>query len=199
MLTRLKKKIQDLLTSEVEAAHRIGFTPNILSAIGLILAFSSASVYAFAQNQVLRILIATILLLASGFCDTLDGILARNYEQESLFGGFLDSLIDRYGDAAVCAGIIIGGLCDPVWGLAALIGSMLVSYSRARAEVADIKLESIGIAERAERILIISIAGFATIFWLPALNVGIIALAVLSNLTVLQRTLHFYRSLRKKN
>lgn len=198
MLTKLKKKVQAMLTSEAKAAHNMGLTPNIVSLIGLALALSSAFVYAVTQGQPLWILLATILLLASGFCDALDGVMARIYQQTSVFGGFLDSLLDRYADAAVYGGVIIGGLCDPVWGLAALVGSMLVSYSRARAEAAEIKMESVGVAERAERMLILSMASIAAIFWLPALNIGIILLAVLSNFTVLQRGLHVYNSLKKK-
>jgi archaetidylinositol phosphate synthase len=198
MLTKLKKKIQNMLTSEAKAAHKIGLTPNAVSLIGLTLALFSAAAYAITQNQPLWILLATILLLASGFCDALDGILARNYQQESVFGGFFDSLLDRYADAAVYAGVIIGGLCEPLWGLAALAGSMLVSYSRARAEAAEINMESVGVAERAERILILAAASVAAIFWLPALNIGIVLLAVLSNLTVLQRGLYVYKSLKKK-
>ena len=198
MLTKLKNKVQNMLTSEAKAAHKIGLTPNAVSLIGLTLALFSAAAYAITQNQPLWILLATILLLASGFCDALDGILARNYQQESVFGGFFDSLLDRYADAAVYAGVIIGGLCDPLWGLAALAGSMLVSYSRARAEAAEINMESVGVAERAERILILAAASVAAIFWLPALNIGIVLLAVLSNLTVLQRGLYVYKSLKKK-
>jgi archaetidylinositol phosphate synthase len=192
-----------MLTSEAKAAHKIGLTPNMVSAIGLALAFFSAAAYAIAQNQPLWILSATILLLASGFCDTLDGVIARIYQQQSVFGGFLDSLLDRYADAAVYAGVIIGGLCDPLWGLAALAGSMLVSYSRARAEAAEIKMESVGVAERAERMIILAVASLATFFWpqilnIGTLNIGIIVLAVLSNLTVLQRGVHVYRVLKKK-
>ena len=199
MLTKLKKKVQDTLTAEAKAAHNIGLTPNTVSLIGLALALLSAFAYAVTRGHPLWILLATVLLLASGFCDALDGIIARIYQQTSVFGGFLDSLLDRYADAAVYAGVIIGGLCDPLWGLAALAGSMMVSYSRARAEAAEIKMESIGVAERAERMLILSIASIAAIFWLPALNIGIILLAVLSNFTVLQRGLHVYNSLKKKS
>ena len=199
MLTKLKKKVQNMLTLEAKAAHNIGLTPNIVSLIGLALALFSAFVYAVSQGQPLWILLATILLLASGFCDALDGVIARIYQQTSVFGGFLDSLLDRYADAAVYAGVIIGGLCNPVWGLAALVGSMMVSYSRARAEAAEITMESVGVAERAERMLILSIASIAAIFWLPALKIGIILLAVLSNFTVLQRGLHVYNSLKKKS
>jgi archaetidylinositol phosphate synthase len=203
LLTKLKKKVQDVLTLEAKAAHKIGLTPNIVSLIGLALAFFSAAAYAIAQNQPIWLLLAVILLLASGFCDTLDGVLARIYQQQSVFGGFLDSLLDRYADAVVYAGVIIGGLCDPLWGLAALAGSLLVSYSRARAEAAGIKMESIGVAERAERMIILAAASIVAIFWssvlnIGTLNIGIILLAVLSNFTVLQRGVHVYRVLKKK-
>jgi len=188
-----------MLASEAKAAHNLGLTPNMVSVIGLALSLFSAAAYAVALNQPLWLLLATILLLASGFCDTLDGVLARNYQQATPFGGFLDSLLDRYADAAVYAGVIIGGLCNPIWGLAALAGSLLVSYSRARAEAAGVKMESVGLAERAERMLILAAASAVAIFWFPALNIGIILLAVLSNLTVLQRGIHVYNSLKKKS
>ena len=199
MLTKLKKKVQNMLTLEAKAAHNIGLTPNIISLIGLALALLSAFMYAVSESQPLWILLALILFLASGFCDALDGVIARLHKQTSVFGSFLDSLLDRYADSAVLAGIIIGGLCNPLMGIVALAGSLMVSYSRARAEAADIKMESVGVAERAERMLILSIASVAAIFWLPALNFGIILLAVLSNFTVLQRGMHVYNSLKKKS
>jgi archaetidylinositol phosphate synthase len=87
--------------------------------------------------------------------------------------------------------------------LIALAGSLLVSYSRARAEAAGIKMESVGVAERAERMLILAAASVVAIFWpqvlnIGVLNIGIILLAVLSNLTVLQRGIHVYKVLKKK-
>ncbi|MEM2108191.1 MAG: archaetidylinositol phosphate synthase [Candidatus Bathyarchaeia archaeon] len=199
MLTKLKKKVQALLAAEAKAAHKLGLTPNRVSIIGLALAFFSATAYAIAQTRPVWLLLAAILLLASGFCDALDGVIARIYQQQSVFGGFLDSLLDRYADAAVYAGIIIGGLCEPLWGLAALSSSLLVSYSRARAEAAGIKMESVGFAERAERMIILAVASVAAFWWLPALNISIALLAVLANLTVLQRGLHVYDSLKKGN
>ena len=199
LLTKLKKKVQQMLSSEAKVAHKIGLTPNMVSALGFILAILSALAYATTKGQPLQLLLATILLLASGFCDALDGVIARTYHQISIFGGFMDSLLDRYVDAAVYAGIIISGLCDVFWGLAALAGSLLVSYSRAKAEAAGITMETIGLAERAERMIILAAASIAAIFWLPALNFGIILLAVLSNLTVLQRGLHVYRTLKKNH
>lgn len=208
MLTKLKKRVQEMLTGTAHAAHKIGLTPNMISVIGFALALFSAAAYAMAQNQPALLLLAVVLLLTSGFCDTIDGVLARTHQQASVFGGFFDSLLDRYADAAVYVGVIIGGLCDPIWGLIALAGSLLVSYSRARAEAAGIKMESVGIAERAERMLILAVASLAGFFWpqvltfwvlnVSALNIGIILIAVLSNFTVLQRAVHVYKVLKKK-
>jgi len=200
MLTKLKEKVQQMLTTEAKTAHKIGLTPNMISAIGIVLAFLSALAYAEWRLNPLYLLLATVLLLLSGLCDALDGVLARLYQETTAFGGFLDSLLDRYADAVIYAGIMIGGLCDVSWGLIALTGSLLVSYSRARAEAAGIKMESIGLAERAERIIILAIASIIAIFWSSkeVMNAAIILLAVLSNLTVLQRGLHVYKILKKK-
>jgi archaetidylinositol phosphate synthase len=203
MLTKLKQKVQQMLAAEARAAHRLGLTPNMITAIGLVFAFLAALAYAEWQSQPLFLLLAALLLLLSGFCDALDGAVARLYVQATVFGGFIDSLLDRYADAAVYVGIIVGfyrGLWDLLWGLIAIAGSLLVSYSRARAEAAGIKMESIGLAERAERILILLLASLIAVFWQPAtvMNIGIILLAVLSNLTVLQRSLYVYGKSKKK-
>jgi len=198
LLTKLKKKVQQMLTSQAIAAHKIGLTPNKVSLIGFILAVASAGAYAMAPRYQWLLLLATVLLLASGFCDTLDGIIARTFQQVTVFGGFFDSVLDRYADAIVYAAIIIAGLCNQVWGLAALAGSILVSYSRARAEAAGIKMESVGFAERAERMLILAAVSIIAFFWLPALGYGISLLAVLSNFTVIQRAFHVYKELKKK-
>jgi archaetidylinositol phosphate synthase len=200
MLTRLKERVQQTLAAEARTAHRIGLTPNMITGIGIILAFLSAFAYAEWQNLALFLLLAFVLLLLSGFCDALDGVVARLYGQATVFGGFLDSVLDRYADAAVYFGIMVGGLCDVRWGLIATVGSLLVSYSRARAEAAGIKMESVGLVERAERMIILLVATLIAVFWQPTtvINVGIILLAILSNLTVLQRSLYVYGKTKKK-
>ena len=206
LLTKLKKQVQQMLTSQAVTAHKIGFTPNKVSAVGFILAFAAAGAYALSQNYRWLLLLATVLLLASGFCDTLDGIIARTFQQETVFGGFFDSLLDRYADALVFAAITITGLSNvvwgalwgPVWSLAALTGSLLVSYSRARAEAVGIKMESIGLAERAERMLILAAISIIAFFWLPAFGYGIALIAVLSNITVIQRGAFVFKELKKK-
>jgi archaetidylinositol phosphate synthase len=200
MLTKLKETVQKTLAVEAAVAHKIGLTPNAISTIGIVLAFLSAIAYAEWRISGLYLLLATVLLLLSGFCDVLDGVVARLYHETTAFGGFLDSLLDRYADAVIYASIIISGLCDVTWGLLALTGSLLVSYSRARAEAAGVKMESIGLAERAERMIILAVASIAATFWLPqsVMNFAITLIAVLSNLTVLQRAVYAYRGLKKK-
>ena len=198
MLTKLKQRFQLWMASEAEFTHNIGLTPNHVSAVGMLFAISSALAYWSWQLHQILLVVAPISLLISGFCDALDGALARTYGETTTFGGFLDSLLDRYADAFVLCGIILGGLCHPFWGLTALTGSLLVSYVRARAEAKEIKMEAVGITERAERILIIVIASFLSVVWLEALSWGVIVLAVLANLTVLQRVIHFYKASQQK-
>jgi len=205
MLTRLKQKVQQMLAAEAKAAHRIGLMPNMITGIGGLLAFLAAFAYGewgqYSAWRTFFLLFAFVLLLFSGFCDALDGIVARLYGQTTVFGGFLDSVLDRYADAAVYIGIIVGGLCTFVlWGLIAIAGSLLVSYSRARAEAAGIKMESVGLAERAERMIILLVATLIAVFWQPTtvMNVAVILLAIISNLTVLQRALYLYGKSKKK-
>ncbi|MGQ9538300.1 MAG: archaetidylinositol phosphate synthase [Candidatus Bathycorpusculaceae bacterium] len=195
MLTKLKAKLQSAIATQAKVADRIGLTANMVSAIGIVLAMLSALAYSTGRGN---LSLAVVLLLLSGYCDMLDGALARLCQKTTPFGGFLDSLLDRYADSAVYAGIILGGFCTLPWGLIALVGSLLVSYSRARAEATNIKMEGVGLAERAERIIILAAASITEIFLKGAMEAGIILLAILTNLTVLQRSLHTYKMLKKR-
>lgn len=196
MLTRFKKKVQSLLTAEAKLLHNLGLKPNQISGAGILLAFLTGCTYWIGRDNPISLILAPMLLLLSGLFDALDGVIARMYGETTAFGGFLDSLLDRYADSFVFVGIIISGVVSIHWGLAALVGSLIVSYVRARAEAAGVKLEAIGLAERAERIIIITLASFFAFFWIEALNWGLIILAVLTNLTVLHRTFYFYREVK---
>jgi archaetidylinositol phosphate synthase len=216
LLTKLKKTVQKMLTSQATAAHKIGLTPNKITIIGFIFILISAGAYLEGLNYSrYPLILAVVLFLLSGFCDALDGIVARTFQQTTSFGGFLDSLLDRYADAAIFAAIIIAGLSNAAWtpffgatwgallgtalGLTALSGSLLVSYTRARAEAIGIKMESVGLAERAERMLILAAVTVISFFWLPAIGYGVAVLAVLANFTVIQRVVHVYKILKTKN
>ncbi|MCD6325007.1 CDP-alcohol phosphatidyltransferase family protein [Candidatus Bathyarchaeota archaeon] len=207
MLTKIKKKIQSLLKAEAAIANRIGLTPNHLSFAGVLLGVLSGIFYWLAGINRLDpvkgqsyLFGAVVFLLSSGFFDALDGVLARLYKKTSIRGGFLDSLLDRYVDAAVYSGIMLGGLCDLPWGLLALIGSLLTSYARARSEAENVPMETVGIFERAERIITIAAASLLNLFGIDALRWGILFLALVTNFTVLQRAAFFFKrsSLKQK-
>ena len=133
-------------------------------------------------------------MLFSGLFDALDGAVARIYRENTEFGGFFDSLLDRYADAIILIGIILGRLTDISWGLIALMGFLMVSYTRARAEAAGVKMESVGLAERAERIVFLAAISFLSYFWFDTLNWGILIIAVLTNVTVIQRAIYFHKA-----
>jgi len=194
LLTKLKQRAQLWFTSEAKMLHNLGLNPNQVSILGIAFAVLSALTYWQWKLNSLLLILAPLLMLASGLLDALDGALARLYGEATNFGGFFDSLLDRYADAVIICGIILGGLTDVTWGLAALMGSLLVSYARARAEAAGVKMESVGLAERAERLVLLALASFLSFFWLEALGWGVLVLAILTNLTVVQRAIYFRKA-----
>lgn len=148
------------------------------------------------------------LLLCTGTFDIIDGRVARRTNGGSRRGAFLDSVVDRFADSIAYLGLVIFFRDSwVVWAVFfALLGSLMVSYVRARAEGLGAQC-TVGLLQRAERYVIL---GFGTIFgslvehitgsWLPAphywlIIVTIVVLAVLSNLTVLQRVRHVWRVL----
>jgi len=194
LLTKLKQRAQLWLTSEAKMLHNWGLSPNQVSILGIALAVLSAITYWQWKLHPILLIVAPLLMLASGLLDALDGALARLYGEATNFGGFFDSLLDRYADAVIICGIILGGLTDVTWGLAALMGSLLVSYARARAEAAGVKMESVGLAERAERLVLLALASFLSFVWIDALSWGVLVLAILTNLTVVQRAIYFHKA-----
>ena len=192
--SRLKKRFEGVVLAGVKPFADAGVTPNTVTIMGLIVSLASAWCFYSWTSSPLLLPAAALLILISGLFDAVDGIIARTKGKVTAFGGFLDSVSDRYADAMVLAGITLGGLCNPVAGFAALIGSLMVSYTRSRAEAAGVSMAGVGLAERAERMLILAAVTFIAVFWIDALNYGVILLAVLSHVTVIQRTMHFKRS-----
>lgn len=187
----LKKRFEETVHSMVKPMAGIGITPNHVTALGVIVACLTAWLYYTWETDRLRLVAAAATLLLSGLLDAVDGVLARSTGNASRFGGFLDSVADRYSDALAFSGLVLGGLCDAWVGLAALTGSLMVSYCRSRAEAEGVKMAGVGLAERAERMLLLAALSVASYWWLPALNYGVMALAALAHFTVAQRTLYF--------
>jgi archaetidylinositol phosphate synthase len=203
---RIKEQFQRAFAPIARFFARSKISPNAVTLLGPIVATFAAWLYY--QQQ---LLFALLLLLLSGFIDALDGAIARATGKTSPFGGVLDSICDRYSDAIVLFGIILGGWVSPFWGIIALVGSLLVSYARARAEAAGVTQLGIGIAERPERLIIIMVATLLqyltviSILFNPPLLLdltnwlayGVVLIAILAHITVVQRTIAAYRRLAK--
>ncbi len=178
---------------------RLGLTPNALTIIGSLL---TASV---------GLLVAQGWFLAAGIClwlfsatDTLDGALARATNRVTVFGAFLDSVCDRYAEAAVFGGLVWWYQSNgDVWGVAlsyaALVGSLMVSYARARAEGVGIEAADIGWFQRPERIIVLGFGLLLAPILPRALLAGLAILAALTTLTVLQRVVHVARAAARYN
>ena len=170
--------------------RRLHLRPNHLTIIGLGVSLLAAT--AFGAGHIRK---GGLLLILAGLCDFFDGSLARASGQVSSFGAFLDSVIDRYSDLVVLLAIVVLYAQVPhtrgaIVAMAGLIGSMMVSYTKARAESIGVRC-TVGIMERPERMICL-IAGALLDLLEPALWV----LAVLSNLTALQRIAFTWRATR---
>lgn len=131
------------------------------------------------------VLLGSILLLISGFFDVIDGSVARISRQTSKKGAFLDSTLDKISEVVIFLGIAIGNLANPILCMIALSSSLLVSYTRSRAESFGVDLSGIGFGERAERLIILAIMGIIPI---PNfLEYGVVIIIIISILTIVQR------------
>ena len=195
--SKLKKRFEETVRAAVAPLGEVGITPNMLTVLGVLLASVTGYVYTLASMNRVYLVYCGVLIIVSGFVDAIDGVLARSTGKVTRFGGFFDSVADRYSDAVIYTGIIVAGLCNQLIGLITLFASMLVSYTRARAEMEGVKMAGIGLAERAERMTFLSICSIMAYWWAPALNYGIMILAALALITVLQRIFYFKKMIEK--
>ena len=187
MLNNLRDSLQPLLEKIGSRFAATGLSPNFWSGVSLFFAFVSGIVYGL--NFEFSLIIGGIFLLISGFFDIVDGQVARVSKKTSKKGGFLDSVFDKIAEVAIFLGILIGGYAQPHWILVAITLSLLVSYTRARAESLGIKLQGVGIGERAERLLVIAIIGIVGgIFQMTEfMEYAIYIVIVISGITLIQR------------
>jgi CDP-diacylglycerol---glycerol-3-phosphate 3-phosphatidyltransferase len=189
MLKVLRPGLGRLLAPAGKALARTPVTPNMVTVIGAI-GMTAGALALFPTGHLFA---GTMVCTGFVLADMLDGVLARIQGSTGTFGAFLDSTLDRVGDAAVFGGIAIwlatGGhdrLLSAV-ALFCLVAGLLVSYTRARAEGLGIKCD-VGIAERTERLLIglvaIGLSGLGVPY---VLSIGLWIVAVLSAITFGQR------------
>ena len=180
MLNNLRTSLQPYLEKIGKAFAATGLSPNVWTSVGLVFAFLSALVYGL--NIEFALIIGGILLLVSGFFDIVDGQVARVTKKTSRQGGFLDSVFDKIAEVAIFTGILMGGYAQPHLVLLAITLSLLVSYARARAESLGVKLQGIGIGERAERLLVIAIIGM-----IGFMEYAVIIVIIIATITLIQR------------
>ncbi len=195
--SKLKKQFEKAVAAAVKPLVRLGVTPNQVTVLGLAVALVSAWLYADWDGNRLYLVYGALTILLSGLLDAIDGVLARGTGRASKFGGFFDSVADRYSDALILSGITVGGLCSLPAGLLALTGSLMVSYTRSRAEAEGVEMAGVGFFERAERMIFLAACSFAAYRWPRALDYGVMALAALAHVTVAQRALHFKKRVEK--
>ena len=191
MLNRFREKLIPITTLIGNNFGSLGLSPTFWSIIGFAFAILSSIFFGltnFLNQQGIEFpsqIFASILLLISGFFDIVDGSVARVMKKSTTKGAFLDSNFDKVSEALIFIGIAIGGLSNPILVMIALSTSILVSYLRARAESLGIELEGVGIGERAERLLILSICGFIPIS--ESIQWGVIIIILISAFSFLQR------------
>ncbi len=178
---------------------RLGITPNMLTMIGLLLSILTAVV--IAQGF---LLVGGLLVLFAGVFDMFDGAMARVRNAATTFGAFFDSTLDRYSESIILLGLFIYALQrpdlhDPFWPFAhaqswmmtliylAVVGSLMVSYTKARAEGLGLECKK-GLLARPERVILLALGLLTgTVIWALAL------LAVFSNMTAVERIVYIWR------
>ncbi|WP_106399002.1 phosphatidylinositol phosphate synthase [Actinocorallia populi] len=195
MLNRLRPALAKVVTPIGRTLARTGATPNMITVTGT-LGVAAGALAFYPRGELFW---GTMVITAFVFFDMFDGAVARITGRTGTWGAFLDSTMDRVGDAAVFTGLILwftgAGDDAPLSWLAlyCLVSGVVISYAKARAEGLGLKCD-VGIAERSERLVISLVAAGLHGLGVPyALHVGLVLLAVLSTVTVAQRFHVVYR------
>ena len=197
-LDRLRGAVYRIIDPITDALVRARVHPNALTSAGFLVTVSAAFAY---DQEAVRL--AGFLILLGGFFDILDGRVARLSDLGSKFGAFYDSTLDRISEIVVYMGILslyndyrveLGDVGMIYLVMAAMAGSLMVSYTRARAEALGLSPTG-GLMPRTERVVLIGVSSL--LFGLAwdglVLKIVIVVLAVLTNVTAFQRILWVYR------
>jgi len=190
MLNNLRDSLQPHLEKIGRGFASTGISPNGWSCVGLFFAFVSAFIYGW--NVEFSLIIGGVVLLIAGFFDIVDGQVARVSKKITKSGGFLDSVFDKIAEVAIFLGILVGGFAEPYLVFLAITFSLLVSYTRSRAESLGVKLQGIGIGERAERLLVIAIVGI-----IGFMEYAVIIVIIIASITFIQRIIVTAKVLRE--
>lgn len=191
MLNNLREVLQPVLEKIGKIFASTGLSANFWTLIGLVFALGSALVYGLSLE--FGLIIGGILLLISGFFDMVDGQVARASGKTSQKGSYLDSMFDKIAEVAIFVGLLIGGYAEPYLVILAITLSLLVSYARAKSDALNIKLQGVGIGERAERLLVIAVIGI-----IGYMQPAVIIVVVIAGITLVQRMIVTSKNIREK-
>ncbi len=202
----LQRGIYVVIDPIVRGLLRIGCTPNMITFAGFVGNVLATALFVIAIYSKSRPLVwigyGGVVLLLAGLCDMLDGRVARVGSLSSRFGAFWDSTLDRYSELLSLSGLAayIFSLDSVFWGmvtLVALIGSIMVSYVRARVEALGLQCK-VGILQRPERVVLLSVGAMLTGLFscIGVMYVVVAIIAVLANYTAGCRIWHCYKNLR---
>jgi archaetidylinositol phosphate synthase len=191
MLNNLRGILQPTLEKIGKAFASTGLSPNFWTLVGLVFALASALVYGLGLE--FGLIIGGILLLVSGFFDMVDGQVARITGKTSQKGSYLDSMFDKIAEVAIFLGLLVGGYAEPYLVMLAITLSLLVSYARAKSDALNIKLQGVGIGERAERLLVIAIIGI-----IGYMEPAVIIVVVIAGITLVQRMIVTAKNIKEK-
>jgi len=180
VLNNLRDVLRPALEKMGKGFASTGLSPNFWTVVGLAFALVSALVYGLGIEY--GLIIGGVLLLVSGFFDMVDGQVARVTGKTSKKGEYLDSMFDKISETAIFLGILIGGYVEPYLVLLAITLSLLVSYARAKSDLINVKLQGVGIGERAERLLVIAIIGIAGF-----MGIAVLIVVIIAAITLIQR------------
>ncbi len=180
MLNNLRETLAPTLEKIGKVFASTGLSPNFWTCVGLVFAFISAIVYGLGVE--FGLIIGGVLLLVSGFFDMVDGQVARVTGKTSKIGSYFDSMFDKIAEVSIFLGILIGGYAEPYLMLLAITLSLLVSYARAKSDALNIKLQGVGIGERAERLLVIAIIGI-----IGYMDIAVMVVVIIAGITLIQR------------
>ena len=191
VLNNLRGTLRPALEKVGKGFAATGLSPNFWTVVGLVIALSSAVVYGMGVE--FGLIIGGILLLVSGFFDMVDGQVARVTGKTSKKGEYLDSMFDKISEVAIFLGILVGGYAEPYIVLLAITLSLLVSYARAKSDLINIKLQGIGIGERAERLLVIAIVGI-----IGFMDYAVIIVIIIAGITLIQRMIFTTKNIKEQ-
>ena len=191
MLNNLRDILKPTLEKIGKTFASTGFSPNFWTMVGFVFALVAALVYGLGLE--FGLIIGGILLLVSGFFDMVDGQVARVTGKTSQKGSYLDSMFDKIAEVAIFLGLLVGGYAEPYLVMLAITLSLLVSYARAKSDVLNIKLQGVGIGERAERLLVIAIIGI-----IGYMEPAVIIVVIIAAITLVQRMIVTAKNIKEK-